>query len=94
MALTDTSLAEAIRADETTAARLRPVAEAMVSRHAPGAPEAVRDEAAIRIAGYLLDAPPSPAGPDHAAVMLHCGAAGLLSPWKVRRAGAIDAGSS
>ncbi|MCY4394799.1 MAG: hypothetical protein OXC10_06665 [Rhodospirillaceae bacterium] len=87
MALTDAALAEAIRADETSAARLRPVAIAVVDRHAPAAPEAVRDEAVVRLAGYLLDAPPAPAGDSYAGALHNSGAKALLSSWKVRRAG-------
>ena len=41
--------------------RLMEVAEALVSVTAPSAPETIRDEAAIRIAAYLYDAPTSAA---------------------------------
>ena len=89
MALTNASLAEAIRADSTTAARLRPVVVAAVLKHAPEAPEAIRDEAGIRLAGYLLDAPPAAAGDGHANGLRNSGAEALLAPWRIRRAGPI-----
>ena len=91
MALTDDSLATAIRADATTAARLRPVAVAVIERYAPDAPDAVKDEAAVRVAGYLLDQPPAPAGDGHAAALRNSGAAALVSQWRVRRAGVVGA---
>ena len=89
MVLTAPALATAIRADEETAARLRIVVVAVVEQHAPGAPEPVKDEAEIRLAGYLLDAPPAAPGSGHAAALRNCGAEALLSPWRVRRGGVI-----
>lgn len=77
-----------------------------VEHYAPGAPDSVRQEAFYRFLAYLLQAPKSSirqltAGSismtfesNHAAMFRHSGAAALLSPWKVRRAGAIgNAGS-
>lgn len=89
MALTDQQLADAIRSELADAVRLRPVVQALVEKYAPGAPDAVKDEAAIRAAGYLLDAPPAPSGAGHAAALRNSGATGLLSPWRVRRAGKV-----
>ena len=79
-----------------------------VEKHAPLAPAAIRTEALILLAGYLLEAGKNGAGAlrgeqyevdglkiekqmasNHAAAFKNCGAAGILSPWKVRRAGAI-----
>lgn len=87
--LTDAEVAEAIRADLSDAARLRKAAVAVVERYAPDAPPAVSNEAVVRLAGYMLDAPPAGAGESHAAALRNSGAAGLLSPWRVRRAGTI-----
>ena len=89
MALTDQSLADAMRSELADATRLRPVAEALVMKHAAAAPEALRDEAAIRVAAYLLDRPPSPPGAGYANVLTNSGAAALLSQWRVRRAGKV-----
>ena len=77
-------------------------ASAMVEAYAPGAPQALKDEALIRFAGYL-------AGSDfggivsensvgsaqveyvtnHAAMFRNSGAAALLTGWRIRRAGSI-----
>ena len=77
-------------------------ASAMVERYAPGAPQALKDEAVIRFAGYLAQADfggfrsegqgvGGTPGPEyvtnHAPAFRNCGAAMLLTPWRVRRAG-------
>lgn len=84
MALTDESLAVAIRGDLSDASRLRPVAVRLCADYAPGAPPELLEEAAIRVSGYLLDAPPSPAGSGHADAMTNSGAAALLTAYRVR----------
>ena len=66
--------------------RLAAVAEALVAVTAPDAPETIRDEAVIRIASYLYDAPTSAASDRYAAAMVNSGAGGLLSRWVSRRA--------
>ena len=66
--------------------RLAAVAEALISVTAPAAPEPVRDEASIRIAAYLYDAPTSAGSDLYAAAVVNSGAGGLLSRWTVRRA--------
>ena len=43
----------------TEIARVGAVAAALVEREAPGAPQAIRDEAVIRCAGWLIDARPA-----------------------------------
>ena len=101
VSLTAAALAEAAQVDTVTATRLLPVVRALVERYASGAPAAIQDEAAIRVAGWLHE---SPAGSIRSeregevmtsyrageqSALLHSGAAGLLSPWKVRRAGVI-----
>ena len=90
--LTAAQLATAIRvgdsADETTqVTRLLATATAMVVKHAPNAPDAIQDEAVIRLAGYLYDAPQSPGGSNFAAIGRNSGAWALLLPWRVHRAG-------
>ena len=42
----------------TDLTRLLAVADGMITRYAPDAPDADKNEAAIRIVGYLLNAPP------------------------------------
>lgn len=99
--LTATALAEALAVNQALADRLHPVAVAMVDRYAPAAPEAVANEAAIRFAGWLSEAPASGArredigdistsfSPAMTGGFRASGAMALLSPWKVRRAGAV-----
>lgn len=93
-------LGEAIGATgDSTIDRLGSTAAALVERHAPAAPQAVKNEAVIRCAGWLRSAPSSgkadsTIGPMSAtysparyAALRHSGAMSLLAPWKVRRAG-------
>ena len=79
---------------DTNLRRLGAAASALVERYAPGAPQAIRDEATIRVAGYLKEMPKAPirsetVGPmtvDYAPsmtnAMRHSGALALLSPWE------------
>ena len=69
------------------ATRLLAYATEAVEKHSPLAPKAVAAEAAIRIAGYLYDAPMSSRGAGYAAVLRNSGAAGILLPYRVHRAG-------
>lgn len=67
-------------------------ATALVTKYAPFAPEAVQDQAVLQIVGYVHDGPnwTERRAVTHNA-MLSSGAAAMLTPWKVRRAGAIGA---
>ena len=88
------------RSDEE-ACSLGSLASERVEREAPGAPQAIRDEAVIRYAGYMagadygavktegIDSKTVEWTVNHANAWRNCGAGGLLAPWKVRRAGAI-----
>ena len=102
MTISATDLAAAIGASEDVATRLLPVVKARVERYAAEAPEEVQNEAAIRFSGYLAASPGFGAyrklevgattfeiPPTHGPAFRNCGAMALLSPWKVRRAGAI-----
>lgn len=87
--------------DEDRAAQLLAVAGALVTRYAPGAPDAVQNEATVRVAGWI--AWRSDAGivsqkqgeqevtlmPGQLGPLRYSGAMALLSPWKVRRGGAV-----
>ena len=86
---------------DATVQRVGAVAAERVERYAAGAPQATKNEAVIRFAGYLYSADfgayrDETIGPlnkaytvNHAPAWRNCGAAGLLAPWRVRRAGAI-----
>ena len=89
-------------ADDATLSELGEAAAAVIEGYAPGAPQAVKDEALIRYAGYLQQAPPGSiqkidAGgielefrqaPPASSFQLS-GAGALLTNWRVRRGGAI-----
>lgn len=86
---------------DARAAMLGAAAAAMVEREAPGAPDAIKDESALRFAGYLAQSDfgtirEEAIGPKsvsyitgHGSAFRASGAQKLLSPWKIRRAGAI-----
>ena len=80
------------------ATRLLPVAQEIVTRYGgAGVPESVSNEAIVRLASYFMEGrfgsfagagvviPPQ----SHSAAFRNSGAQNLVSPWKVRRAGAI-----
>ena len=98
------AIAGARNLSDTRIDSLGATAAAQVERYAPGAPQVVRNEATIRLAGWLFHRIPRavervgvgelsldfrPYLRSTPAAMTHSGAAALLSPWKVRRAGAI-----
>ena len=97
MALTITQLSAALRIGDGQTAPPDPilsiltrqlgVAQAFVELIAENAPDAIKDEAVIRMAGYLYDAPP--AGPDtrYADAWRNSGAASLVARWVVHRLG-------
>ena len=92
--LTETELAAALRmgdaAEETAeATRLLAYASEAVTKHAGDAPDIAQNEASIRLAGYLYDQPFAPRGDGHSAALRNSGAASILSPYRVRRAGII-----
>ena len=88
------------QSDEAACA-LGELASARVEREAPGAPQSIKDEAVIRYAGYMsgsdyggllgetLGPDTKTYQPNHGAAFRLSGAYGLLSPWKIRRAGVI-----
>ena len=76
-------------------------AAALVEQYAPDAPSPVKNEAVIRTAGYLAEQPAAAVrsestgdvstsfAPSMQSALRHSGSMALLSPWKIRRAGAI-----
>ena len=99
--LTTTALSEALAVSQTLAARLLPVASALVSQYTDAAPESIANEATIRVAGWLAEQPAAAVrsestgdistsfAPTHTSALRHSGAMALLSPWKRRRAGVV-----
>ena len=99
--ITAAQLAEAIGTDSATATRLLPVGTELVNRYAPSTPDAIANESCVRVCGWLAEQPAAAIrsdkigdietdfAPTHLSALRHSGAMALLSPWKVRRAGAI-----
>ena len=99
--LTATELAEAVGVDAVTAARLLAAATELVTRFAPDAPDAIQGEAVLRVSGWLNEAPASGVrsesigdinttfSPMATGGLRASGAMGILSPWKIRRAGPV-----
>ena len=87
--------------DDDRVAALGSAASSLVEKFAPTAPDEVRCEALIRCAGWLHQAPSSGVrrqgvgpidvsySPAMTGALRASGALGLLSAWKIRRAGAI-----
>ncbi|MDE0052600.1 MAG: hypothetical protein OXO52_22690 [Rhodospirillales bacterium] len=87
--------------DDSRLDRLGSTAAALVERYAPNAPQPVKNEATIRCAGWLHEQPGASIRSERVgdidtayatgslSALRHSGAMALLSPWKVRRAGAI-----
>ena len=99
MAVTAAQLAVAVRADPADAdvlaqmTRILSVADTAVRKFAPGAPENIRDEAIIRIVGYVYDLPtvPGPGFRVSDSALRGSGAAGWLAPYRAHRIGVSDA---
>ncbi|MDE2812027.1 MAG: hypothetical protein OXM01_03330 [Gemmatimonadota bacterium] len=97
MAITVSELAAAVRLSDGTAEpvdpelgilrRLMGVAQALIEKDAPAAPDSIKDECVVRMVGYLLDAPTSPSGQAFSNAWVNSGAASLASRWVERRAG-------
>ena len=94
--LTVAALRSALRlgdsAEETAeATRLLAFASAAVTKQAPGAPDVVHNEAAIRLAAYLYDQPNAGRGATYADALRNSGAAAILLPYRIHRAGSTAA---
>ena len=94
MTLTAAALAAAVDGmTDEDAARLLPVVTALVEAEAPAAPDAIKQEATIRAAGWLRQSQTTLGQLDqlraHAASCVRAsGARALLGPW-VRRSAAV-----
>ena len=90
--LTEIELGAALRlgdSDEELAEVTRLLAYGLVAveKHAPDAPDAVQNEALIRLAGYLFDQPNAGRGLSFANAFRNSGAAAILLPYRIHRAG-------
>ena len=94
--ITAVELAAALRlgdsAEETAeATRLLAYATEAVTKHVSPAPDVVHNEAVRRIAGYLFDMPEAARGDAYANALRNSGAARILLPYRIHRAGYSDA---
>ena len=96
--LTVSELAAATRLGSSTeetaqATRLLGYVTEAISRHLGTAyedvPAAVVNEAAIRLAGYLYDQPTAVGGASFANALRNSGAASMLLPYRMHRAGSV-----
>lgn len=77
--------------EDTLLTNIINAARELANNQAPDAPQSVANEAMLRFVGYVYEGPMPNAidGVQDAGIWRKCGAAGLLSPWTVRRAGVI-----
>ena len=97
MAVTVEELSASLRIGDGTVAtpeptlsiltRLLGVGEAFVELRAEGAPQAIKDEAVIRMASYLFDQPTAGAEGRYANAWSNSGAASLVAWWVIQRLG-------
>ena len=97
--LTVSELLAALRmggsAEETAeATRLLAYATGAVVRHAPDAPDAAHNEAVIRVSGYLFDQPFATRDSAYSNALRNSGAASMLLPYRVHRAGSVSSAVS
>lgn len=67
--------------------RIRSYAIVAVLRYAPGAPDVAHDEAVVRLSAYLFDQPTVSRGDAYANALRSSGAARMLVPYRIHRAG-------
>lgn len=106
--ITAAALAGNIGVTETRAAELLDTATALIGRYMGTAtfPDAIGNEAAVRCAGWMAAQPYASVrredqggvstsyNPAMQSALRHSGAMALMSPWRVRRAGAIGGAAS
>ena len=74
-------------AEQAEAMRLLAYATEAIEQNSPNAPEATQNEAVIRLAAYLYDQPNAGRGLSYANALRNSGAAMILLPYRVHRAG-------
>ena len=79
-------------AEETAeVTRLLEYSTEAVTKHAPNASDTSMNEAVRRLAGYLFDQPEAARGDGYANALRYSGAARILLPYRVHRAGYAEA---
>ena len=70
--------------------RVLAYASLAVEKYAPDAPSVAQDEAAIRLSAYILDMPNASRAAGYANALQNSGAASMLLPYRIHRAGSVD----
>ena len=98
MAVTQAQLLAALRLPDTPdsvqsalVTRIGTVAGTVVAEYAPSAPDDVKDEATIRVAGWLYDSDPADSRGTNP--LRASGAMAILSPYRVQRATVLGTGT-
>ena len=92
VSLTSAELGAALRLsdspeEQAEATRLLAYVTEAVTQYAPDAPDAVHNESAIRLAGYLYDMPFAGRGESYANALRNSGAARMLLPYRIHSVG-------
>ena len=79
-------------AETAQGTRLLAYATEAVQKYAPGedVPVTIQNEAVVRLSGYLFDSPPASRGAAYANALRNSGAAAILAPYRVHRAGSVE----
>ena len=96
VSLTSAELGAALRLsdspeEQAEATRLLAYVTEAVTQYAPDAPDAVHNESAIRLAGYLYDMPFAGRGEAYANALRNSGAARMLLPYRIHSVGTTNA---
>ena len=62
--------------------RMLPAAETLIEKHAPDAPENIREEAIYRLVAYWFDMPNAHRGAGYANALRNSGAQAILAPYR------------
>ena len=81
-------------AETTQATRLLEYGRRAVEKHVAICPDEVHNESCIRLAGYLFDQPFSSRGAAFSNALRNSGAAAILLPYRIHRAGSVGFAST
>ena len=76
-------------AETAQATRLLAYSMAAVTKHVPICPDEIHNESCIRLSGYLFDQPFSSRGAVFSNAMRNSGAAAIMAPYRIHRAGIV-----
>ena len=93
--LTQAELAAALRLSDSPeelaeSTRILSYVTTAIAKHSADAPDAISNEAAVRLGSYLYDQPTAAQGSGYANALRNSGAAAILLPYRIHRAGLTD----